>query len=217
MSMFDTILKVAPSIIEAGSSIFGAVSSSKANSKAAKKLAEAEQAKVALQKRIYGDLQKQSAPAVSYFRSMIARPEGLTGEQEDARDESRRMALNDISRTGLWGSGRAVTAALKKVNSDFTNQAIAQNRDDKTRAAGQLSGQYFSAADNLARGGSDAITNAAQAEAGAGLANSGLRGQAIGDIAGLISSEIKGRDSAYANPLKQLQEAFGLRDTQPAI
>ncbi|MDQ7251648.1 hypothetical protein [Dongia sedimenti] len=213
MSLFSAI----STAIGAGASIYGAVSSSKANSKAAKNLAKAEREKVALQREIYGDMQEQSAPAVSYFRSAIARTDGLTPQQEADREDLRRQTLNDLSRTSLWGSGRGVTAALKRINSDYTLGAQEQNRQEKNQAAGQLAGGYFTAGDALARGEGDAITSTAQAKADAGLANSGLRGQAIGDIAGLIQSEIKGRDSAYADDLGKIRKAFGLRDTEPAI
>jgi hypothetical protein len=215
--IFDTLTTLAPALIKGAGDIYGAISSSNANTKAAKKLAEAEQQKVALQKQVYGDLQDQSAPAVNYFRTTLASPSTLTPDQEDERGELERQTLNQVNRTGLRGSGRAVTSALRRVDADYVNGAMAQNRSRRDTAAGQLSGQYFSAADNLARGEGDAIEGAASAGAQAGINNASLRGQAIGDIGGLIASEIKGRDSAYSQPLDKLQELFGLRDTQPKI
>jgi hypothetical protein len=213
MSIFDSLISAAPTLLEAGSSIYGAISSSKSNTKAAKKLAEAEQQKVALQKQVYGDLESKSEPAVNYFRTTLASPSTLTPDQEDERGELERQTLNQVNRTGLRGSGRAVTSALRRVDADYVNGAMAQNRSRRDAAAGQLSGQYFSAANNLANSEGNGAVDAATAEANASQANSNLRGQAIGDISGLIASEIKGRDSAYSQPLDKLREALGMNDS----
>lgn len=206
MSLFDAI-------IPAVASIAGSVISSSANSAATKKQNKAlEQANQIRQKAItdaegiYQGQEEQAAPAVQYLRDVVSNPVGgLYPDQLAAQQEERRNALNDISSSGLRGSGRAVTAGLKRVDSDFVNSALAQNRGNRQNAANTLAGQSFTAGENTARtllSGGDAAASTTEDmgtnQANLGTTNANLAGNTIGDIGSLIAQETKGRDSRYA-------------------
>lgn len=223
MSLFDSLASIIPAV----ASVAGEVIGSSANSKATKAQNKAlEQANALRQEGIdkatgiYGDLQTASAPAVNYLRDVVANPVGgLYPDQLEAQQDERRNALNDVSSSGLRGSGRAVTASLKKVDSDFVNTAMAQNRNNRMNAAGQLTGQYFTAGDNtasaLASGANEAANTTEQQgtnTANLGTTNANMLGNTLGDIGSLIAQETKGRDSRYAGldvPLRPADNTDG--------
>lgn len=223
MSLFDSIAAIIP----AAASIAGDFIGSSANEKATKEQNKAlEQANALRQEGIdkatgiYSDLKEQSAPAVRYLQDVVSNPVGgLYPDQVAAQQEERRNALNDVSSSGLRGSGRAVTASLKKVDSDFYNDALAQNRSNRMGAAGQLTGQYFSAGDNTANAllsGNNAAANTTEQEgtntANLGTTNATMLGNTLGDIGSLIAQETKGRDSRYAGlqvPLRPTDSTSG--------
>lgn len=206
MSLFDAI-------IPAVASIGGALISSSANksatatsNKALKQANALRQQAIDKATGIYSDLKTESAPAVRYLQDVVANPVGgLYPDQVEAQQEERRNALNDVSHSGLRGSGRAVTASLKKVDSDFYNNAMAQNRGNRMNAAGQLTGQFFQAGDNTANallsGGNaaaDTEEKTGNNSANLGTTNASLVGNTLGDIGSLIAQETKGRDSRYS-------------------
>ena len=163
----------------------------------------------------YEEQRAVTAPGVSRLRSVVSAPEGLTPEQIAAREELRRQTTNTVSRSGLRGSGRATVAAIKKVESDFTNQAIAANRARGDTAATTLAGsnlatygQQAGIDQSTGRAVGDAAMTAGLASAGATTANANMAGRALGDLAGIIASDVKGRESRYADRLaKQESDA----------
>lgn len=204
MSLFEALI---PAIASIGGAALGAVGNSKAastSSKYAKKALELEREKLAEARTIYEDEKAQAEPAVSYLRQVVATPVGgLYPDQLAAQEEVRRQGLNDISRSGLRGSGRAVTAALKRIDSDFVNGAMAQNRQNRLSAAGGLAGQSFAASNNIANslvneGAAEAntVNSIGTNNANSSLANFQLAGGALGEIGSAIAQELK-RPSAY--------------------
>lgn len=214
MSIWSAVIPATASIIGAGIGVGGNLLGASASKKAAKKAAKLEEAKLAEATRQYNEIRTDAAPGVAYLRNLVAVPQnGLYPDQIAAQEEVRRQGLNDISHSGLRGSGRAVTAALKKIDSDFYNTAMAGNRNARQQAASQLAGPYFTAGSNIAQatlsgGQSQAASIADQGNttANATLANSELVGKALGDISSLAASEIKGRDSRYSED--DLAKAF---------
>jgi hypothetical protein len=205
MSLYEALI---PAVASLGGAAIGAFANSGASKSYTKALKQANKlrAKALNQAQtIYEDQREQAEPAVQYLRDVVANPVGgLYPDQVAAQMEARRQALNDISRSGLRGSGRAVTAGLKSVDSDFVNDALAQNRQNRMGAAGALSGQSFQAGSNAARAmisGGDAAADTAEnigaTQANTGTANAQLFGNALGDIGSLIASEVKGRPSSY--------------------
>lgn len=219
MSLWEALIPAAASVAGAGLGILGNAKASKASKKAMKEANKIEQAKLAEATRQYEDLKTTAAPAVSYLQNLISVPQGgLYQDQVAAQEDNRRQALNDLSHSGLRGSGRAVTASLKSIDSDFVNNALAQNRGARQAAAGQLTGPYFNAGSNIAQatlnGGRTQADNVAEQGANTGnamLANTQLIGKAIGDISSLAASEIKGRDSRYSDDdlLRALTQKLG--------
>lgn len=166
-------------------------------------------------------------PGVSRLRTVaMQQPDRLTPDQEYQLEEARRQALTGLNASGLRGSGRATTAVLRGVESDFRNRAIAQNRDRTDRAAAALAGPYFGAAGqganlrSVAAGqGANVITRAGEVQGanvrstagqGAGLisgtgetqadrqtANARLTGQTLADVASILTEREKKRESRF--------------------
>lgn len=120
----------------------------------------------------------------------------------------RRQSVTSLNKSGLRGSGRAVLEALRGVESDFRANAIDTNLNRRDTASRQLAGENFNATGNAARIDASTGRTVGDAEVGkavvtgnADTANAGLRGSAIGDIAGIIASEekVKGRGSKYGS------------------
>src|SRR5574341_346388 len=154
MGFFDSI----GSIIGAVGTIGGAVIGAQANKKAAKKAAKASAASTAAYREeakkardIYGNIQAETAAGPSYLRRIISGSTSLTPAQLAERDELRRSTLNALSAGGLRGSGRAVTAAIRNTESDFTNKAVASNQARADTAADRFAAPYFNAAGDAAR------------------------------------------------------------------
>ncbi len=146
-------------------------------------------------------------PGVSRLRSVIANAGNLTPFEEQQLDEARRQTTTALSGSGLRGSGRATFEAVRGVESDFFNRINQSNLARSDRAASQLAGANFDATRSAARIDQDARAPAVEAQAGglravagtqdsqSNLANALLTGQAIGDIAGIITADNKGRAS----------------------
>jgi hypothetical protein len=205
MSLYDSLIPAVASLAGSAISTFANSSSSKGYTKALKKANKLRQQALNQAKQIYTDQQEQAKPAVNYLREVISNPvNGLYADQLAAQAESRRNAENQLARSGLRGSGRAVTASLKQVDSDFVNDALAQNRQNRLGAAGSLAGQSFTAGSNAANalvsGGNaagESAENIGLTKANTGTANANIWGNTLGDIGSLIASEVKGRPSAY--------------------
>ncbi len=216
MSLYTALIPAAASLGGAALGFFGNKSASKKQVKALKEANKLQERAIAEATRIYDEQKELAAPGVTYLRQLTSVPvNGLYPDQVAAQEELRRQGLNDISHSGLRGSGRAVTAALKRIDSDFMNEALRQNRGTRQQAASTLAGPFFSAGSSTAGallGGGNAAaenaTNIGNAQAGATLANTELIGKALGDISSLAASEIKGRDSRYADFGDAIAKAF---------
>jgi hypothetical protein len=216
MSIFEAFIPAAGAIIGAGIGVAGNAMAAKSQKKSLKESNKIQQQALAQATKQYDELRADAAPGVSYLRNLVSVPAGgLYADQVAAQEENRRQGMNDIAHSGLMGSGRAVTASLRSIDSDFVNNALAQNRGARERAASQLTGPYFSAGSDIAQsimGGGQSQANTAENKGNVTgstmLANSDLIGKAIGDIGSLAASEAKGRDSRYTND--DIAHALGL-------
>lgn len=209
MSFFDWL----PQVIQAGTTIFNAVDQSNSNNDAAEIYAQSQRdalaAKNAAQAQAQQVVQQQqalAAPAVARQQQIIARGDALTPVQQQQIADARRSTINALGASGLRGSGAATVAGVRDVEGRLGAQFTQQNRSAADSAASSLSGQYFSSGNNLANSlvqsgnnAGQAITNIGDTNAALPIANSKISGQAIGDIGGIIASELnaKGRPSAY--------------------
>ena len=152
-------------------------------------------------------IQEQAAPAQSYLRGVVvADPTQLTPFQKQQLDESRREITNTLATSGLRGAGRSQVAAFRAIEGDARNRLIDANRDRRDKAASTLSGQYVDAASSGAKLQADtgkaigtALRNIGDVNADVTTTNVANRGQVMGDLTSLITSEFKerGRESRY--------------------
>jgi len=201
-----------------GFMVYGANQSAAANEKAAMIAADSAKRQTAairennlLSQQRFEQTQKETAPALTYAKTILASdPHKLTPQQSQQVEEARRDTVRGLSASGLIGSGRAVTDAVRKVEGDLKGRLIDNNLQRADAAASGLAGQYFSA--NVQRamidqnqGGQLARVDQSAAEntANAGLSTARVTGAAMGDIASLINSDLKrqGRESTYGNEL----------------
>jgi hypothetical protein len=215
-------------LFQAGSSILGGILGSNANKKASKSLSKTEKKKLKLMQRAYsdakkeyGELKEQAQPAVTRLRQVVAAPNTLSEDQQIELADARRQATNSVNRSGLRGSGRAVTAAIKDVEGDVRRGFMRDNLARADGATSELAQPYFDATGqtanlilNQGQTAANSADAAGQAEAGATLANASLRGQTIGDVSSLIASEVKGRDSRYSDRLSALEKKLGLSEEE---
>lgn len=155
----------------------------------------------------FDELAELGEPGITALRSVVASdPRRLTPGQELSLSDTRRDTINALNRSGLRGSGRAVLAGLRGVESDVRGRAVESNLSRRDAASRVLAGQ--SAAATTRSGEIDIATGRAVGEAAnrtgelAGatdFANANLRGQTLGDVAAIISSEdkSKGRSSKF--------------------
>lgn len=190
---------------------YSAYESNQANYKAAKTTADAAQRQAqAIQagneqaQARFDALQTQAAPGITRLQQVAAAPGGLTPLQQQMLADTRRQTQTQISRSGLRGSGRSEVAAERAVEGDFVNKALASNQQRSDTAATALAapglsayGQQAALDASTGRAVGAADLTAGEAQAGAGIANTQVNGRAIGDIASVIASDAKGRDSRY--------------------
>lgn len=189
----------------AGATVAGAVISADANKEAARMASDASQRQAdeirrgnTLAQQRYDAVQEQTAPAVARTTAMMNQGETLTDAQREQIDEARRVTTNQLSVSPLRGSGRATVAAIRKVESDLTNDLTQQNRTRADQATRELTSQNFAATNAAA--GLDAATgravgaaamNEGVINANATTATGSLRGQVIGDIGTIINDAWK--------------------------
>lgn len=162
----------------------------------------------------YKPIVKNAIPANVYFRNLIATEGGgLTPGQKQELDDIRRSTLSSLSTSGLRGSGRATTAALRGVETDALGRFTAENRERAMRAAGVLSSQGIHAKDVITNAGQAWAAGQAQGLAAQGdnsvlaaianaqntTANANMWGQTIGDLSSTIAGSVKdyARGSKY--------------------
>lgn len=91
---------------------------------------------------VLGGLRDEAKPGLTFFKTLIANPQSLTPEQIYQRDEARRINAQNIRSSGFAGSGRTAASLLRKVDLDFTNRMMEENRDRAFQAAGALADSY---------------------------------------------------------------------------
>lgn len=224
MSWFEKLFELAVPLV---STIYTTGQNNKANSQANAATVQQMQAqqegnalaqqKLRLAQQGYQALQTAAAPGVERMRTLaLSDPNALTATQQQALDESQTQTLNGLANSGLRGSGRAVTAAIRDVQGTLRNQFVDSNRTRADNAAASLSGQYFNSGTNAAGVNSqmanvDQNTGANNANylgqigsnnANTTTTNSSSVGKAIGDIGAIINEELKDkyRESSYGKP-----------------
>lgn len=97
-----------------------------------------------------GALRDEAKPGLTFFKNLIANPMRLTPEQEYERTEARRINAQNVRASGFAGSGRTAASLLRKVDLDFTNKMMEQNRDRAFQAAGVLADSYDASSRGIA-------------------------------------------------------------------
>jgi hypothetical protein len=206
-------LGLAGKAVDTGLGLWSNYETQKENEKAASRIVEAnernaaavEAANLEAQER-YEQLAADAAPGVTYLKKLAANdPYSLTPGQEQFLEQQRRETANALSRSGLRGSGRAVTTALREVDSNSRNNLIDSNLARSDRAASQLSGMSLPANSgaanygvDAARYGTGAMSENAEVQGASELANDQLSSSGLADISGAVSALIKeGRKSRY--------------------
>lgn len=199
--------------VDTGLSLYSGYETKKANEEAARGIVEANNRNAEAVEAANRDAQERferlaadGQPGVTYLKRLASNdPYQLTPGQEQSLAENRREAVNSLSRSGLRGSGRAVTAALKEVDSDLRNNYVNSNLSRSDQAAGQLAGISTTAnrasADygvDAARYGTGNLASSADVTGGADIANQELGNSGLADINSAVASLVKeGRKSRY--------------------
>lgn len=156
----------------------------------------------------YDAMAASSAPANVYLRQVVAQdPNQLTPQQQAQLAEVQRSTMVGLNNSGLSGSARATTGAIRKINADTTGDMIARNVARGDNAAGILAGQGqqagmasagvpLQAATSIGRGDIDAANNAANAT----VANAGTNASTIAAITAFANRDAA--DRAAANRYK---------------
>lgn len=216
-----SLWSVVGGVINGAASLFGASKAADANVEAANiyaqsadKQAEAIREGNQLAQERYDQLMEIGKPGISHLREVtLTDPYELTPGQKTSLDDIRRQTTNVLNNSGLRGAGRSITAAIKDVENDARGKFIDANIGRRDNAAAGLTGQYgagVSGGAQTAINAGNATGNAAlaggTANANANTANAGLWGAAIGDVAGIVASELKSmdRESRYADNVKKL-------------
>ena len=154
------------------------------------------------------ELMRMGAPGMAYLRSVLASDEErLTPAQEEVLGRTRESTLASLDRSGLRGSGRATTAALRDVEGGVQNRMVEANRQRKDIAAGNLASSYGAGA----TGGANVNMGAAQALAGQAMgagttaanqatASGQIQADMIGTLGRIFADSYANRPSAYKAP-----------------
>lgn len=235
-------MPIAVPLIAGGAAIAGAGISAFANKKAADTAANAQIRAAELQTQYLREAQdKQLAfaregqdylkaarleegPGLSYLRTVVAGSGSLTPAQQAQLAELRRNVTNQVGTSSIAGSGRTAAALFKRAESDFTNDALARNRQSAIDAAGGManrSGSYASGIGNISVGTGTqqaALSGQIGAAQGQGAANAGtiqgqgiaatgnMFGQTFGNVAGLINNGA--RQSRYGDMDKNINAEY---------
>lgn len=209
----------APTLLQIGTTIWGASKQADATQAAAQTAANAQNNATAAQlqgielaRQTMQQQQAAASPGLVAMQNTVTRGNALTDAQRTALDEARRTAIDSLRGSGLRGSARATTATVGKIEGDMRNQYLDANQNRADQAAQTLSGQYFNAGNNTANlqtGAGNAVsqglTSVGDINASSQLGTATTTGKAIGDIGAIIADEIKSnqkRDSSYGNTAK---------------
>lgn len=136
-------------------------------------------------------------------KAVSSDPSILSSTQQRVLDQTRRDTDARLASTGLRGSGRAVTAAIRDVDEGVRGRFIDQNQQRSDFAANQLHQPVAGAITgqaNIAAGTGQALgTSAEQQNVNQAFntqSNAGLRGQAIADIASIAADQLRTKPRA---------------------
>lgn len=189
-----------------GAALGGAYLTSQANKKAAELAAQASdrntQAIRAGQQQATQRLDTQVAqaqPGTEYLRSLVANPpQIITPSQQLQLEDTRRQANNVLSHSGMRGSGRAVTASIRKVEADTKGNFYDQNQRRADTAGAILAGQAQGANQQAANVDMNAGTQVGQGAiaagntaANAGTATAASNASTLGAIASIFANDAK--------------------------
>lgn len=88
----------------------------------------------------------QGQPGIDYLRTLtVTNPYSLNPQQQLQLEDARRVAVNSMP-SGLRGSGRAVTASVRRVEEGTRGDMIASNQRRSDSAANVLAGMGNNAA-----------------------------------------------------------------------
>ncbi len=209
----------APTLLQVGTTIWGASQQADATKAAAQTAANAQNSATAAQlqgielaRQTMQQQQAAASPGLVSMQNVITRGTGLTDNQKTALDDARRTTMDSLRGSGLRGSARATAATVKKVEGDMRGQYLDANQARSDQAASTLSGQYFNAGNNIANlqtgagtAVSNGLTSVGDINASSQLGTASTTGKAIGDIGAIIADEIKNgqkRDTSYGNTAK---------------
>lgn len=157
-------------------------------------------------------VREENAPGQNYLRGVVAAPGDLTPAQQMRLEDLRRSTGNQIRTSAIAGSGRTAASLLRRVESDFTNNALETNRDRAFGAASGMAGRVGNASTAIAGLDASMIPAAGKAEAG-GIAKGGLYqagselatgkliGSGLGEIGSLIAQQNKASKYGSGAPL----------------
>jgi len=214
MSLFDSIATAfggGGNVLLAGATIGSALYQSSQNRKAAETATRArEEADARIRRenaaaiRRYDQLAAEAAPGLQRLRDGTIGADGLTDAQRAELSDIRRQTLDAMTAGGLAGSGRATTAALRETENRYILDALDRNAYRGDAAATELARVGTGAISDAATVGRDTglrsagmLTDIGDINANTTTANAALRGAALGDIAGIIATDNKGRASRY--------------------
>lgn len=172
------------SAFKIGAELVGASIASKANKKATR---QSRAADAAAQAEIAAANRQAAARAVQASQQPVT----LGPTDQRTLQQARNTTQTQLRASGLSGSGRASTAAVRRVEGDIGGSLIEKERTRQERLATNLGNLDISTAQSGA---------ATSRRAGAGAArqttaNAGLRSSAIGSVLGTIADEAKQRQS----------------------
>lgn len=219
--------------VAAAASIGGALITSKSNKDAAKTASKANKdaadiANEGIDKQIaalkegiaegdqyYGQTREAAQPGVQYLRNVIATPGSLTPEQLAEREDLMRRVTNSsqVAGSALRGSGRSFVDAMRAIEGDYTNKALAINKARADSAASQFTQPYFNSLGNQAgahatlgrevggaiagqaENSANALLGGANAKLQASQNNGDLWGNTIGQVGSEIASTLKNQST----------------------
>lgn len=195
----------APTLLQVGTTIWGASQQANATQAAAQTAANAQNAATQAQLDIYNKQQAAASPGLTQMQNIINRGDALTQDQTNSIDKARRTTLDSLRGSGLRGSARATISTVKGVEGDMTNQYLTSNQNRVDSAASGLANQAFASGNNAANAVSSGLTSVGDINASSQLGTANTTGKAIGDIGAIIADEIKNnqkRDSSYGDTAK---------------
>lgn len=205
MGWFDTVLKIAPTVIAAGATLYGAKMESDAKKEAANTLStasseatDAELAAIAKAEETMLRQQEAASPGLLATQAIIGRGDQLTDEQKRGIADVRKTTLDALQGGSLRGSAGATVAAVRDAEAKTREQYLTANQQRADQAASNLSGQWFNAGNNQAnlnlKSGdsvSSGLMDTGNINASSQLGQASTTGQAIGDIGAIIADSLK--------------------------